>query len=54
MLATSAGRWAIAALVALAIVLLVAYARNDPGVGGRIPDPEDAVNVVVDDDDRAF
>lgn len=40
-----AGRWLLAAVVALAIVALLAWARNDPGVGGRIPDPEDAAVV---------
>jgi hypothetical protein len=44
---TPAGRWVIAAIVVLAIVALLAWARNDPGVGGRIPDPEDAVAVTV-------
>ena len=39
------GRWLLAAVVALAIVALLAWARNDPGVGGRIPDPEDAAVV---------
>jgi hypothetical protein len=39
-------RWMIAALAGFGIVLLLAYARNDPGVGGRFPDPED-VHVVV-------
>ena len=32
---TSVARWVIAALAALAVVALLAYARNDPGVGGR-------------------
>jgi hypothetical protein len=40
---TTAGRWVIATIVVLAIVALLAWARNGPGVGGRIPDPEDAV-----------
>ena len=40
-----AGRWLLAAVVVLAIVALLAWARNDPGVGGRIPDPEDAAVV---------
>jgi hypothetical protein len=40
-------RWMIAALVAFGIVLLLAYARNDPGVGGRFPDPEDVRVVVI-------
>ena len=44
---TSTARWVIAALAALAVVALLAYARNDPGVGGRFPDPEDVRTVVV-------
>ncbi len=47
MLESTAGRWVIAALVALAVVALLAWARNDPGVGGRFPDPEDVHVVVV-------
>jgi hypothetical protein len=42
-------RWLIAALAALGVVALLAYARNDPGVGGRFPDPEDVHVVVVTD-----
>jgi hypothetical protein len=42
---TTATRWLIAALVVLALVGLLAYARNDPGVGGRVPDPEDVRRV---------
>ena len=44
---TSTARWVIVALAALAVVALLAYARNDPGVGGRVPDPEDVSTVVV-------
>ena len=35
-------RWVIAAIVVAGIICLLAYRRNDPGVGGRVPDPEDA------------
>jgi hypothetical protein len=42
MLSTGAARWLIAAVVVLAIVALLAWARNDPGIDGRVPDPEDA------------
>jgi hypothetical protein len=42
---TTATRWLIAALAALAIVALLAWARNDPGVGSRVPDPEDVRHV---------
>jgi hypothetical protein len=41
-------RWVIAALAALAIVGLVAYARNDPGIDDRDGDPEDVIAVSVD------
>jgi hypothetical protein len=40
-----AGRWLLAAVVVLAVVAMLAWARNDPGVGGRVPDPEDAAVV---------
>jgi hypothetical protein len=43
-------RWVIAAVVVVGIVCMLAYRRNDPGVGGRVPDPEDVVAVVVVDD----
>jgi hypothetical protein len=42
MLATTWGRWVIGVIVLLAVIALLAWARNGPGVGGRIPDPEDA------------
>ena len=41
-------RWVIAGVIALAIVGLLAYARNDPGVGGREPDPPGAAVAVSD------
>jgi hypothetical protein len=44
-LGSGAGRWLLAAVVVLALVALLAWARNDPGVGGRVPDPEDAAVV---------
>ena len=37
--------------MALAIVALLAWARNDAGVDDRVPDPEDATDVVTDVDD---
>ena len=43
------GRWLIAALAALGVVAMLAYVRNDPGVGKRFPDPEDVRVVVVAD-----
>jgi hypothetical protein len=42
---SGAGRWLLVAVAALAVVALLAWARNDPGVGGRVPDPEDAAVV---------
>jgi hypothetical protein len=36
---TETRRWIIGLVAALALVLLIAYARNGPGVGGREPDP---------------
>jgi hypothetical protein len=42
-------RWVVVALAVLAVVALLAFARNDAGVDGRAPDPEDAVAVLVDD-----
>lgn len=43
---TGVVRWLVVALVVVAIVCLLAYRRNEPGVGGRVPDPEDAAAVV--------
>ena len=40
-------RYLIAAVAALGVVALLAFARNDPGVGGRFPDPEDVEVIVV-------
>ena len=40
-------RWIVAALVVLAVVLLLAYARRNPGFDERVPDPEDAVASLV-------
>jgi hypothetical protein len=42
---SSVVRWVIAAVAALAIVGLVAYARNDAGIGDRDGDPEDVLVV---------
>jgi hypothetical protein len=39
-------RWVVAAVAALAIVALLAWARRDPGFDDRIPDPEDAALIV--------
>ncbi len=40
----------IAAIAALAVVALLAWARGEPGVDGRAPDPEDAAVVAGTDD----
>jgi hypothetical protein len=45
---SNAVRYLIAVVAALGIVGLLAYARNDPGVGGRVPDPEDVRVVVIE------
>jgi hypothetical protein len=50
MLDTEARRWAVGAIVVLAVVALLAWARNDPGVGGREPDPPQSTTVVSVDD----
>jgi hypothetical protein len=47
MLDSTAGRWLVGTIVALAIIALLAWARNDPGVGGRQPDPPTSTVVVV-------
>ena len=39
----------VAALAVLAIVALLAWARGEPGVDGRAPDPEDAAVVATED-----
>jgi hypothetical protein len=44
---STAGRWVIGAIVALCIVALLAWARNNPGVGGRQPDPPTSTIVVA-------
>jgi hypothetical protein len=42
-------RVAMAAIVVAAIVALLAWARNDPGVGDRDPDPPQSTEIVVPD-----
>ena len=48
---TSGGHTAVQVIVAviavLAIVALLAWARGEPGVDGRAPDPEDAAAIVL-------
>jgi hypothetical protein len=39
-------RWVIVVVVVVAVVAMLAWRRNEPGVGGRIPDPEDATAVI--------
>jgi hypothetical protein len=50
MLDTDARRWVVGAIVALAIVALLAWARNDPGVDDRDPDPPQSTTTVTDGD----
>jgi hypothetical protein len=38
-LGSTAGRWLVGAIVVFAVVALLAWARNDPGVDDRQPDP---------------
>jgi hypothetical protein len=45
---SDSARWVVAVVAGLGIGLLLAYARNDPGVGGRVPDPEDVHVVVIE------
>jgi hypothetical protein len=46
-------RWVVMGLATAALVALLAWARNDAGVGGRFPDPEDVTVVVVVEPDEA-
>jgi hypothetical protein len=39
MLDSTAWRWLVGTIVVFAVIALLAWARNDPGVGGRQPDP---------------
>ena len=43
-------RWLIGAIVALGIVALLAWARNNPGVDDRDPDPPQSTEVATDGD----
>jgi hypothetical protein len=45
---TSVSQWVVSILAALGIIALLAWARNDPGVAGRVADPEDVVVVVIE------
>ena len=47
---TGTSRWVIGSIVALAVVALLAWARNDPGIDDRDGDPEDVTEVVTDGD----
>jgi hypothetical protein len=42
-------RWLLGAIVALCIVALLAWARNDAGVDDRDPDPPQSTVVVSED-----
>jgi hypothetical protein len=44
---STAGRWLVGTIVVLAVIALLAWARNDPGVGGRQPDPPTSTIVVA-------
>jgi hypothetical protein len=43
-------RWLFGAVVALCIVALLAWARNNPGIDDRDPDPPQSTQVVTNDD----
>jgi hypothetical protein len=43
----NAFRWVIAILIVLCVVALLAWRRNGPGVGGRVPDKDDAMEQVT-------
>jgi hypothetical protein len=45
---SDSARWVVTMLAALGIILLLAWARNDPPVGGRFSDPEDVRVVVIE------
>ncbi len=47
MLETTWGRWVVGLIAAAAVVALLAWARNDPGVGGRDPDPPTGAALVT-------
>jgi hypothetical protein len=47
---TDLRRWIVAAIAVFGVVALLAWARNDPGVGGREPDPPQDTEVVADED----
>ena len=49
MLNTDVRRGLLAAVVVIAIIALLAWARNDPGVGGREPDPPQSTEVGSDE-----
>jgi hypothetical protein len=46
-------RWVIAAVVAIAIVALLAYARGDDGDLGRSPEREDSLPALIADVDSS-
>ena len=45
-------RWIVIAIVALAIVLFIAWARRNPPFDDRVPDPEDSAAALVVITDR--
>ena len=47
MLESTPGRWLIGLIATVAIIALLAWARNDPGVDGREPDPPTSTVVVA-------
>jgi hypothetical protein len=45
---SDSARWVVAVVAALGVALLLAFARNEPPVGGRISDLEDVHVVVIE------
>jgi hypothetical protein len=43
--------WVVAAVAAIAVILLLAYARRDPGFDERVPDPPAELTEEADDVD---
>jgi hypothetical protein len=40
-------RWVVAIVVVLCVVALIAWRRNGPGVGGRVPDESGSIEHVA-------
>ena len=47
---TTWNRWLIGTIVALCIIALLAWARNNPGIDDRDPDPPQSTEIVTDEE----